>query len=48
MTASVKVTKAGVHKLTAKVTFIDGTKARTLTLRFTRCASNKISPRFTG
>ena len=38
----------GAHKLTAKVTFTDGTKARTLTARFTRCAGNKISPRFTG
>ncbi len=40
--------KAGAHKLTAKVTFSDGTKAKTLTARFTRCSSTKLSPRFTG
>jgi hypothetical protein len=40
--------KAGAHKLTAKVSFADGTKAKTLTARFTRCSSTKVSPRFTG
>ena len=40
--------KPGVHKLTAKVTFTDGTKSRTLTARFSRCSSTTISPRFTG
>ena len=40
--------KAGAHKLTAKVTFTDGTKAKTLTAPFTRCSSTKVSPRFTG
>ena len=50
--ATAKVTlaqlKTGTHKLTARVTFTDGTKAKTLTLRFSRCSTAAISPRFTG
>ena len=49
--ATVKVAvarlKTGTHKLTARVTFSDGTKAKTLTLRFSKCA-NTASPHFTG
>ena len=37
-----------MHKLTAKVTFTDGTKAKTLTMRFSRCSKAAIQPRFTG
>lgn len=49
-TAAIKVAglKRGTHKVTARVTFSDGTKARTLTLRFATCAPATVSPRFTG
>jgi len=47
-TARIKVTKPGTHKLTARVTFTDGTKARTLTARFSYCAKTTVTPRFTG
>jgi len=45
----VKVTsmKAGTHKLTAKVTFTNGGQ-KTLTLRFSRCSTAAVSPKFTG
>ncbi len=50
--ASTKVTmirlKTGAHKLTARVTFTNGTKAKTLTVRFLRCSSAVVSPHFTG
>ena len=50
--ATVKVAtkglKPGVHTLTAKVTFTDGTKAKTLSGRFSRCSNAAIAPRFTG
>jgi hypothetical protein len=39
--------KAGTHKVTARVTFTDGTKARTLTIRFSICKP-AVSPHFTG
>jgi choice-of-anchor A domain-containing protein len=51
-TASTKVAtgrlKAGTHKLTARVTFTNGTKARTLTVRFSRCSTGAVTPHFTG
>jgi hypothetical protein len=40
--------KAGTHTLTAKVTFGDGAKPRTLKLRFSRCTTAKVAPHFTG
>jgi hypothetical protein len=40
--------KTGTHKVTARVTFTDGTKARTLTLRFSTCKPAAASPQFTG
>ena len=50
--AASKITVAplttGTHKLTARVTFTDGTKARTLTIRFSKCATGAVSPQFTG
>jgi choice-of-anchor A domain-containing protein len=47
-TTKLKGLKAGNHKLTAKVTFTDGTKARTLRASVKRCSTTKLSPRFTG
>ena len=50
--AATKVTvaglKAGTHKLTAKVTFANGAKAKTLTIRFSRCSTAAVTPHFTG
>jgi hypothetical protein len=45
---SVARLKRGTHKVTARVTFTDGTKARTLTIRFATCATGAASPQFTG
>ena len=39
--------RAGTHKLTAKVTFTNGAQ-KTLTLRFSRCSTAAVSPKFTG
>jgi hypothetical protein len=40
--------KPGTHKLTARVTFTNGAKAKTLTVRFSRCSTAAVTPHFTG
>jgi hypothetical protein len=45
--------RPGAHRVTARVTFKDTTRARTLTLRYRACAAAVLNPRrgparFTG